>query len=105
MFLSWIGAEFACHFGHLVGGLGKQRRIGSPDVVHPYSLRLDPNFLEQLLYMSNGSFCFQISFQEMTIAFLSPADHYGIRTVFEGLHEDTGFHLAGAHELYHTNIR
>jgi hypothetical protein len=52
----------------------------------------------------NFFLCAQISFQEMTIAFLSPSDENSVGTIFEGFEQVDGIHSTGAHDFYYPHV-
>jgi hypothetical protein len=95
--LNRIRAQFNSPGCHLIAGFGEKDSIGSADIEHLDALRFDSHLSQEFLSLINSLFGSQISFQEMTIAFLSAGGENGICAVFKGFQQMQGIQLAGAH--------
>jgi len=89
---------------HLISRLSKQRGIRCPNVEHLNSLWLYACLSQQLLCLLNPFLCSKISFQEMTIAFLSPSDEDGISAILEGFKQMECIHLPCAQEFHYAHV-
>ena len=72
---------------------------------HLNPFRLDAHFFEQLLGLLNLLLGSEISFQEMTIAFLSASHEDSVSAIFKRLEQMEGIHRAGAHQLDDAHVR
>ena len=64
---------------------------------HLNTLRFYPHFFQQFLRLLDPLLRSQISFQEMTIAFLSAGDEDSISPVLEGFQQMERIHFTGTH--------
>ncbi len=77
------GSEPPHQFRHLVGDLGKPRPHRGGHIEHLDPFRLDAGLFKQRLGVIDPLFGFEISFQEMTLAFQSPGDEHGVGTILK----------------------
>ncbi len=92
-----IRAQLPGSFGHFINSGRKQWGIGGTNIEHLNTLRFYPHLFQQFLHLLDPLLRSQISFQEMTIAFLSAGDEGSINPVLEGFQQMERVHFTCTH--------
>jgi len=91
-----IGPQLKDPFVHFFHGFGKQFGIGGTDMKHLQPITPYTDFIQQYFCVLHSFPCSEISFQEMTITDLSPAQEDGIRPGLKRFQNMNRFDFAGA---------
>jgi len=91
----WVWPNFSDFFAKLSGVFSELSAHCRRNIHHLKTLFLKSDFFEQAVNLCYSSFCVEITFQVMTVAFQSTGDHYTVSAILESSQNIQGIQLAG----------